>query len=73
MSHCPVGQDYQLTIAEAILNDLMESLSVLSIELVPIHNRLVAIRKQLTALATEPKVNKAELKAILEELRKIDS
>lgn len=51
----------------------MESLSVLSIELVPIHNRLVAIRKQLTALATEPKVNKAELKAILEELRKIDS
>lgn len=73
MSHCPVPWDNQLTIVEAILNDLMESLSVLSIELVPIHNRLVAIRKQLTALATEPKVNKAELKAILEELRKIDS
>lgn len=73
MSHWPARWDNQLTISEAILNELMESLSVLSIELVPIHNRLVAIRKQLTALATEPKVNKAELKAILEELRKIDS
>lgn len=71
MSYCT--SKLQLTIVEAILNELMESLSVLSIELVPIHNRLVAIRKQLTALATEPKVNKAELKAILEELRKIDS
>jgi hypothetical protein len=51
----------------------MESLGVLNVELVPIHNRLVALRKQLIALASQPKVPKAELKPIVEELRKIDS
>ncbi|OCF59781.1 hypothetical protein L486_02454 [Kwoniella mangroviensis CBS 10435] len=55
------------------LQDLFSSLSVLSVELVPIHQRLVHLRKQLSALAAEPKPNKAEYKAILEELRKIDS
>nr|XP_018266501.1 uncharacterized protein I303_00476 [Kwoniella dejecticola CBS 10117]OBR88659.1 hypothetical protein I303_00476 [Kwoniella dejecticola CBS 10117] len=55
------------------LQDLLSSLSVLSVELVPIHQRLVHSRKQLSALAAEPKPNKAEYKAILEELRKIDS
>jgi hypothetical protein len=59
--------------SEAIVDKLIDSLSVLSIELVPIHNRLVLLRKQLMALATEPKVNKAEFKPIVEELRKIDS
>ncbi|BEJ12103.1 hypothetical protein CspHIS471_0205630 [Cutaneotrichosporon sp. HIS471] len=58
---------------EAILKTLMESLGVLNVELVPIHNRLVALRKQLIALASQPKVPKAELKPIVEELRKIDS
>lgn len=58
---------------EAMLDNLMQSLSVLSIELVPIHNRLVVLRKQLMALASEAKVNKTELKQIVEELRKIDS
>ena len=51
----------------------MASLSVLSIELVPIHQRLVLLRKQLSAMSSEPKINKTEYKAMLEELRKIDS
>lgn len=51
----------------------MDSLKVLSIELVPIHNRLVPLRKELMALASQPKVNKTEFKQIVEELRKIDS
>ncbi|CAK9786470.1 unnamed protein product [Cutaneotrichosporon oleaginosum] len=58
---------------DAILRNLMESLGVLNVELVPIHNRLVAMRKQLIALASQPKVPKTELKPIVEELRKIDS
>ncbi|OCF33157.1 hypothetical protein I317_02379 [Kwoniella heveanensis CBS 569] len=58
---------------ERQLDDLSASLSVLSVELVPIHQRLVALRKQLSALAAEPKPSKTEYKAILEELRKIDS
>lgn len=62
-----------LILSEAILKTLMESLGVLNVELVPIHNRLVLLRKQLIALASTPKVNKAEFKPIIEELRKIDS
>lgn len=62
-----------LMFSEAILKNLMESLGVLNVELVPIHNRLVLLRKQLIALASQPKVNKAEFKPIVEELRKIDS
>ncbi|KAL7420319.1 hypothetical protein Q5752_005288 [Cryptotrichosporon argae] len=58
---------------ERMLNTLMSALSVLSIELVPIHQKLVGLRRQLAALATEPKPNKTELKQILEELRKIES
>ncbi|KIR26079.1 hypothetical protein I307_06077 [Cryptococcus deuterogattii 99/473] len=58
---------------ERQLDALFQSLTVLSVELVPIHNRLVQLRKELAALAAEPKPNKAECKAILEELRKVDS
>ncbi|WWC66952.1 uncharacterized protein I206_100859 [Kwoniella pini CBS 10737] len=58
---------------ELQLQDLLSSLSVLSVELVPIHQRLVHFRKQLSALAADRKPNKAEYKAILEDLRKIDS
>ncbi|ORY27366.1 hypothetical protein BCR39DRAFT_538513 [Naematelia encephala] len=54
-------------------SDLMASLSVISIELVPIHQRLVALRKQMAILAGEPKPNKTEFKAVMEELRKIDA
>jgi hypothetical protein len=56
-----------------MLNNLTASLSVLSVELVPIHQRLVALRKELAVMSAEPKVNKTEFKAIVEELRKIDS
>jgi len=59
--------------AERQLNDLFASLSVISIELVPIHQRLVALRKQLAGLSAEPKLKKAEFKACMEELRKIDA
>ncbi|WVR03285.1 hypothetical protein IAU60_000276 [Kwoniella sp. DSM 27419] len=58
---------------ERQLDDLFASLSVLSVELVPIHQRLVTLRKQLAAMTAEPKPSRTEYKAILEELRKIDS
>jgi hypothetical protein len=57
---------------DAILSDLQDSLSVLSVELVPIHQRLVTLRRQLVALAAKPKPFKADLKPIMDELRKIE-
>jgi DNA repair exonuclease SbcCD ATPase subunit len=59
--------------AERLLKTLLKSLSVLSVELVPIHQRLVHIRRQLSALAAQLKHEKKELKPLVEELRKIDS
>ena len=53
-------------------NDLQASLSVLSVELVPLHQKIVALRKELSVMSAEPKINKAEFRNILEELRKID-
>jgi DNA repair exonuclease SbcCD ATPase subunit len=58
---------------ERLLKTLLKSLSVLSVELVPIHQRLVHIRRQLSALAAQLKHEKKELKPLVEELRKIDS
>jgi NTP pyrophosphatase (non-canonical NTP hydrolase) len=58
---------------DTIVRSLEESLSVLSVELVPIHERLVTIRRQLVALAAKEGPHKAELKPLQEELRKIDS
>lgn len=58
---------------DALVKSLEESLSVLSIELTPIHERLVTIRRQLVALAAKEGSHKAELKPLQEELRKIDS
>lgn len=58
--------------SERQYNDLQSSLSVLSVELVPIHQKIVALRKQLSVLSAEPKYNKTEFRGILEELRKID-
>jgi hypothetical protein len=55
------------------LQTLLKSLSVLSVELVPIHQRLVSIRRQLVAIAAKLKPSKAEVKPLVEELRKIDS
>lgn len=57
---------------ERLLQTLLKSLSVLSVELVPIHQRLVYIRRKLSALAASLKPEKKELKPLVEELRKID-
>ena len=56
-----------------LVTSMKESLSELSVELVPIHERLVTLRRQLVALAAKDTFSKAELKPIQEELRKIDS
>ncbi|KAJ7625650.1 hypothetical protein FB45DRAFT_921957 [Roridomyces roridus] len=63
----------QLNECDAIVRSLAESLSVISVELVPIHERLVTIRRQLVALAAKDGSHKADLKPLTEELRKIDS
>jgi predicted nucleic acid-binding Zn-ribbon protein len=52
---------------------MQDSLSDLSPELVSIHQRLVTIRRQLVALTAKEGTQKAELKPLQEELRKIDS
>lgn len=58
---------------DTIVRSLQDSLSVLSVELIPIHERLVTVRRQLVALAAKEGTHKAELKPLAEELRKIDS
>ncbi|KAH9479506.1 CUB1 family protein C30C2.08 [Psilocybe cubensis] len=63
----------QLNECDAIVQQLQDSLSVLSPELVPVHQKLVTIRRQLVALAAKEGSQKAELKPIIEELRRIDS
>jgi hypothetical protein len=52
---------------------MTESLSVLSPELVPLHQRLVTMRRQFAALAAKENPSKTELQKLVEELRKIDS
>lgn len=59
-------------LSENIVKEMHESLAVLSPELVPIHQRLVQLRRQLVAIASKEQYPKAELKAVQEELRKID-
>ncbi|KZV59758.1 hypothetical protein PENSPDRAFT_659937 [Peniophora sp. CONT] len=63
----------QLNECESLLRSLQESLAVLDVELVPIHERLVGIRRKLVALAAKDGPHKQELKPFQEELRKIDS
>ncbi|TIB05767.1 hypothetical protein E3P92_02587 [Wallemia ichthyophaga] len=59
---------------ERIYRNLVTSLSVLDVELVPIHQRLVTIRRQLAAIVSKDNPpQKHEIKPLLEELRKIDS
>ena len=65
----PLNQANQ---SERQFNDLQTSLSVLSVELVPLHQKIVDLRKQLSAMSAEVKINKAEFRTILEDLRKID-
>lgn len=52
---------------------MQESLSVISPELISIHERLVNVRRKLAALAAKEKLKQTEIKPLLEELRKIDS
>jgi hypothetical protein len=62
----------ELNQCDALLQTLLDSLQELSPELVPMHERLVVLRRQLVALAARGNA-KAELKPIQDELRKIDS
>lgn len=63
----------QLNKCDDTVKSLEESLSVLSVELIPIHEKLVTIRRKLVALAAKQGLHKSELKPLQEELRKIDS
>lgn len=63
----------QLGDCESVLSRLQDNLSVLSTELLPVHERLVTIRRKLVALAAKGSSSKAELKPLQEDLRKIDS
>lgn len=58
---------------EKVLKTLQGTLSVLSVELVPIHQRLVSVRRQIAAASVKPKPARTEIKMLQEELRKIDS
>jgi hypothetical protein len=58
---------------EKVLKTLQGTLSVLSVELVPIHQRLVTVRRQIAAASVKPKPARTEIKSLQEELRKIDS
>ncbi|CAL1714834.1 unnamed protein product [Somion occarium] len=60
----------QLTECDKILRSLQESLGDLSPELIPIHERLVNIRRQLVALAAKETASQAALKEYEEQLAK---
>lgn len=71
---CPPINLRQLTFfLESIVKQMEDSLSVLSVELVPVHQKLVTIRRQLVTLAAKEGSHKADLKPLQEELRKIDA
>ncbi|KAF8478777.1 hypothetical protein JB92DRAFT_3085999 [Gautieria morchelliformis] len=63
----------QLHECDTILDSMEDSLSVLSVELIPLHEKLVNLRRQLATLAGREGPVKAELKPLQEELRKIDA
>src|SRR6266567_5557918 len=58
---------------ESVLNRMQDNLSELSLELLPVHERLITIQQKLVGLAAKGGSVKAELKALQGELRKIDS
>lgn len=56
------------------LNELLKSLSVISVDLVALHQKLINLRRQLVAIGAKGlKVNKGELDHVAEELRKIEA
>lgn len=64
---------YRLEACQKVVNRMKNSLSVISVELLPIHQKLVQIRHQLNAASARPKPPKVEVKQLQEELRKIDA
>lgn len=56
-----------------MLNTLLSSLSNLDPILVPIHQRLISIRRMLAGIAARPKPALADAQHLKEELRSIDS
>ncbi|TKY85799.1 hypothetical protein EX895_005340 [Sporisorium graminicola] len=63
----------KLEACEKMVRKLEGTLKVLSVELVPIHQKIISIRRQLAAAAAKPKPARAEIKQLQEELRKIDA
>ncbi|EST05505.1 hypothetical protein PSEUBRA_005186 [Kalmanozyma brasiliensis GHG001] len=63
----------KLEVCGTMLRKLESTLKVLSVELVPIHQKIISIRRQLAAAAAKPKPARAEIKQLQEELRKIDA
>ncbi|CDS00180.1 uncharacterized protein SPSC_01342 [Sporisorium scitamineum] len=63
----------KLEACEKMVHKLEGTLKVLSVELVPIHQKIISIRRQLAAAAAKPKPARAEIKQLQEELRKIDA
>lgn len=63
----------KLEACEKLVRKLEGSLKVLSVELVPIHQKIISIRRALAAAAAKPKPARAEIKQLQEELRKIDA
>ena len=59
--------------SDDILKEMMDALSVLSPELVPLHQRLVTMRRQFAALASKEHPSKTELQKLVDDLRKIDA
>ena len=68
-----LGSRLTVSLIDAVVKQLIESLSVIPPELLPVHEKLVTIRRQLVALAAKEGPHRTELKPIQEELRKIDS
>ena len=64
---------HKLEACQQVVNRLQNSLSVISVELLAIHQKLVQIRRQLNAAAARPKPPKGDVKQLQEELRKIDA
>jgi len=61
---------------QSVLESLVQSLSVISSELVPIHQRLISVRRQAIALAARASSSaetKAEIAKVREELCEIDA
>ncbi|KAH8923267.1 hypothetical protein BT69DRAFT_1242315 [Atractiella rhizophila] len=64
---------HKLDICDEELKSLLDSLSVLDVELVPLHQRLIQIRRKLAAIAAKLRPAKSEIEGLWAELKEIDS